>query len=166
MTCPKCGLQSLADQKFCRSCGAPLRMTTQQLVRPRDVSDLTGVSAAGSEGRKPQRMNLVLWGFVMMLIGVAIGVVGKKLLDEDIITVVGVLISLAGIFLVSYPYLFPRRQKSDASVPLSQPQVLDPPHTAEYLPPGNNVDYVPSITERTTTLLENSHVEKPREKKI
>jgi len=139
-------------------------MTTQQLVKPANDSDLS-VSANGSEGRKPQRMNLVLWGFVMMFIGVAIGVVGKKLLDEDIITVVGVLISLAGIFLVSYPYLFPRRQKSDESVPSSQPEVLNPPHPPEYLPHGNSVDYVPSITERTTTLLENSPAEKPREKK-
>src|ERR671911_99759 len=123
MTCPNCGLQSLADQKFCPSCGAPLRMTTQQLVTPADVSELRSVSASGSEGRKQQRINFVLWGFVMMLIGVAIGVVGKKLLDEDIITVVGVLISLAGIFLVCYPYLSPPRQKSDESVPSSQPQV-------------------------------------------
>ena len=140
-------------------------MTTQQLVRRGDVSDLKGVSATGSEGRNQQRFNFVLWGFVMMLIGVAIGVVGKKLLNEDIITVVGVLISLAGIFLVSYPYLFPRRQKSDESVSSSQPQVLNPSRPAEYLPPGNNVDYVPSITERTTTLLENSPAEKRREKK-
>lgn len=138
-------------------------MTTQQLVTPANVSDLS-VSATGSEGRKQQRINFVLWGFVMMLIGVAIGVVGKKLLDEDLITVVGVLISLAGIFLVCYPYLSPQRQKSDESVPSSQPQVLNTPHAAEYLPPGNSVDYVPSITERTTNLLENSPVEKPREK--
>lgn len=89
------------------------------------------------------------WGFVMMLIGVAIGVVGKKLLDEDIITVVGVLISLAGMFLVCYPYL-PHQQKSDESVPSSQPQVLSPQPT-EYLPAGNSNDYVPSITERTTS---------------
>ena len=107
----------------------------------------------------------MLWGFVMMLIGVAIGVAGKKLLDEDIITVVGVLISLAGIFLVCYPYLSPHRQKLDESVPSSQPQVLNTPHPAEYLPPGNIVDYVPSITERTTNLLENSRAEKPREQK-
>jgi hypothetical protein len=141
-------------------------MTTQQLVRPGDVSDREGVSAGGSKGRKQQRMNLVLWGFVMMLIGVAIGVVGKKLLDQDIITVVGVLISLAGMFLVCYPYLSRHRQKSDESVPSSKPQVLNAPHPPEYLPHGNSVDYVPSITERTTNLLEPSPVEKPREKKI
>lgn len=99
-----------------------------------------------------------------MLIGVAIGVVGKRLLDEDIITVVRVLISLAGIFLVCYPYLSPNRQKSDESVPSSQPQVLNTPRPAEYLPHGNSVDYVPSITERTTNLLEASPLEKPREK--
>lgn len=106
----------------------------------------------------------MLWGFVLMLIGVAIGVVGKKLLDEDIITVVGVLISLAGMFLVCHPYLSPRRQKLNESVPSSQPQVLNSSHPTEYLPPGNRNDYVPSITERTTNLLENSRAEKPRAK--
>jgi hypothetical protein len=40
-----------------------------------------------------------------MLIGVVIGVVGKKLVHEDIITVVGVLISLSGMFLTTYQYL-------------------------------------------------------------
>ena len=140
-------------------------MTTQQLVSPAHVSDLSA-SATGSKGRKPQRMNLVLWGFVMMLIGVAIGVVGKKLLEEDIITVVGVLISLVGMFLVCFPYLSPHQQKSDESVLSSQPQVLNTPRPAEYLPDRNSVDYVPSITERTTNLLENSPAARKEDKDL
>jgi hypothetical protein len=40
MNCPKCDLQTLPDQKFCRSCGASLQMITQPLAEHARVSDL------------------------------------------------------------------------------------------------------------------------------
>jgi hypothetical protein len=101
--------------------------------------------------------------FIAMLIGVAIGVVGKKLLYEDIVTVVGVLISLAGMFLVVYPYLAPARRKEDESKFSSQPEVLTPSQPTEYLPDASSIEYVPSITERTTNLLKNSTTKKPEQ---
>ena len=91
-----------------------------------------------------------------MFIGVAIGVIGKKLIHEDIVTVVGILISLVGMFLTAYPYLSPApRKEHDSSLP-SQPEVLTESQTTKSLPEGSNTEYVPSITERTTSLLEGS----------
>jgi hypothetical protein len=153
MTCPKCGLETLADQKFCRACGARVQMTTQRLARPQAVTDLGKTSTIGAKGEDERVNHFVLWGFILMLIGVAIGVVGKKLLHEDIVTVVGVLLSLAGIFLVVYPYLAPSRRKEDDSSFASQPEVLTPPQSRESLPDASSTEYVPSITERTTDLL-------------
>lgn len=158
MTCPTCGLLPLADQKFCRSCGTSLQLITQPLAGPATLSDLERRSAIASKGEVQRGNRLVLWGFIMMLIGAAIGVLGKLALHEDIVTVVGVLISLAGMFLVVYPYLSPSpRQKNDSS-PSSPPEVLTPSQTKEYLPQGSNIEYVPSITERTTDLLKNSAI--------
>jgi hypothetical protein len=104
---------------------------------------------------------LAPWGFISMFIGVAIGVIGKKLLHEDIVTVVGILLALLGIFLTAYPYLWPSPSpKHDSSPPLpSEPRAS--PQSANYLSPGN-IDYVPSITERTTDLLTNPVVTKPK----
>ena len=154
MTCPKCGLESQADQTFCRACGARLRKTTQQLVPPEAVSDPGRTSAVSSNGKRDANA-FVFWGFVIMMIGVAIGVVGKKLLHEDVITVAGVLTSLAGIFLVVYPYILPPKRKEGGSSPSSKPERLTRPQPTEYLTEGSPVEYVPSVTERTTDLLKN-----------
>jgi hypothetical protein len=138
-------------------------MTTQRLAKPQAVTDLGRTSAIGPKSGDERANHFVLWGFILMLIGVAIGVVGKKLLYEDIVTVAGVLISLAGMFLVVYPYLAPSRRKEDESSFSSQPEVLAPPKPTEYLPDASTIEYVPSITERTTNLLKNSATKRPEE---
>ena len=160
MTCPKCGSPTLAEQKFCRSCGASLEITTQPLA---DLS--ATISQAERTARTPanERANkLMLWGFLVMFAGAAIGVVGKKLLHEDIVTVVGIVMSLAGMFLTVYPYLLPARAKHNTS-PTPQPDEL-PAFQRESLPQEREIDYVPSITERTTNLLENRPAAAPIQK--
>jgi len=155
MICPKCGSQPLTDQKFCRSCGASLQMTTQPLGEPATVSKLERRSAKSLESDEQRGKGLVRWGLIIMLIGVAIGLLGKKLLHQDIVTVVGVLISLAGMFLAVYPYLSPSRSLKYVTPPHSTPKGLMPQQPSKYLPQGRDAEYVPSITERTTDLLRN-----------
>jgi hypothetical protein len=88
-----------------------------------------------------------------MLIGAAIGVIGKKLIHEDLVIVIGVLISLVGMFLTVYPYLVPRRRiKYDPTPPHSNEITNSQP--AKTLPRERNPEYVASITEQTTGLLE------------
>ena len=159
MTCPKCGWQTLPEQKFCRSCGASLQITTQPLAdhsvaisKPQRTSTSRRTSAPANK--------LVFWGFVIMFVGTAIGVVGKKLMHEDIVTVVGILMSLAGMFLAVYPYLVSARANQNIS-PRSQPEELAPFQPPKDLPEERKIDYVPSITERTTNLLENRPVASP-----
>ena len=164
MNCPKCGLQALQDQRFCRSCGAGLQMTTSPLAVPAAVSDPERPPSSTSKGDQQRTNGLLLWGFVVMFIGAAIGVIGKKLMHEDIVTVVGVLISLAGMFLTVYPYLSPlARQKYDSS-PSSRPEGLAQSQPTKHLPPESTIEYVPSITERTTELLKNSTAAGPGQK--
>src|SRR5262245_51034806 len=122
MTCPQCGLQILPDQKFCRSCGARLQLTTQPLAESVQLADLEVTTSTRHES--PQASPLLFWGFIIMFVGVAIGVVGKKLLHEDIVTVIGILVSLAGMFLSVYPYLSPSRRQKNDSIPSSQPEAL------------------------------------------
>ena len=131
-------------------------MTTQPLAGPGMISGLESSPAIAANGESPRGNSLVLCGFVIMFVGAAIGILGKKLFHEDIITVVGALMALAGMFLTVYPYLSPsRRHKSDSS-PSAEPKVLTPAQPTEYLPQGSRIEYVPSITERTTDLLKNS----------
>ena len=154
MNCPKCDLPALPDQKFCRSCGATLQMVTRPLAEYAAVPGQERTLTARDV--QPRTNRLTTLGFIIMFIGVAIGVIGKMLLHQETITVVGVLVSLLGMFLTVYPYLSPRpRQKRD-SIPSSQPEVLTQSQPLKYLPHERNTEYVPSVTERTTALLEDS----------
>jgi hypothetical protein len=130
-------------------------MTTRPLATPDKVSDLDRTSAIGFKGKKQRTNGFVLWGVIIMFIGAAIGIIGKKLVHEDIITVVGALISLVGMFLTVYPYLAPPSRKKNDSGSSLPPEVLTQSQPGKYLPQGSNIDYLPGITERTTDLLKN-----------
>jgi hypothetical protein len=161
MNCPECGFLTAPDQKFCRSCGASLQMTTQPL------GELTATSqklpTANSQGETKRVNGLVLWGLIIMFIGVAMGVTGKKLMHEEIVTFVGILVSLAGMFLTAYPYVAsPRREKSHTNLS-SQPGLPAQSPRPKSLNPERDIEYLPSITERTTGLLTNSATTRSRE---
>jgi len=124
------------------------------------LGELTATSqnlaTANSQGETKRVNGMVLWGFIMMFIGVAIGVIGKKLMHEEIVTVIGILVSLAGMFLTAYPYVAPPRRgkshtnlSSQSGLPAQSPQ-------AKSLNPERDIEYLPSITERTTGLLTKS----------
>jgi hypothetical protein len=151
MVCPSCGLQPLHGQKFCRACGANLQVTTQPLGEPSRLTDSQHSTTIESNRKAHRSNNYVLSGFAAMFIGAVIGVVGKKLLYQDIITVLGVIISLLGMFLIVYPYLLPSRPRRHVPEPRSPP--ADPAAPLRSLEPGNT-EYISSITERTTDLLE------------
>jgi hypothetical protein len=157
MNCPKCDFQTLPDQNFCRSCGASLQMITKPLAEYATVSDLERTPAITFKGEKQQRTNrLTPWGFIIMFIGVAIGIIGKMLMHQDMVTLVGALVSLAGMFLTVYPYVSPSPRQEFDSILSSQPEVLTQSEPTKYLPQESNIAFGPSITERTTDLLKNS----------
>ena len=164
MNCPSCDLQTLPDQKFCRACGASLQMTTQPLVEYASVSELERPTAIAAQGENRRTYGLVPWGFIAMFVGVAISLIGKMLMHQDIVTVVGVLVTLAGMFLTAYPYLSPARPQRHDSTPPTQPDVLTQTPVTKYLPPDGRVEPLPSITERTTDLLKSSAQTRTRTK--
>ena len=164
MNCPKCDLPTLPDQKFCRSCGASLQMTTQPLAEYATVSDLERTPAITFHADRQRTNSLTSWGFIMMFIGVVIGIIGKMLMHQEMVTAIGVLVSVAGMFLTAYPYLLPSPRQKHDSIPSSQPEVLTESQPTRYLPQESNTAYVPSITERTTDLLKDSAPTRTRKK--
>lgn len=164
MNCPSCDLQALPDQKFCRSCGANLQMTTQRLAEPAGVSELKRPPVITVKAG-PQRTNgPVPWGFVVMFIGVAIGLIGKKLIHEEIVTIVGVLVALAGMFLTAYPYTSPARTQRPESATATPPDARTQSPPTKYLLQEGHIESLPSITERTTDLLMNPAPTRTRKK--
>jgi len=68
-------------------------MITQPLAELATISDLKRTTSTSLRDRRTNRV--VLWGFIMMFIGVVIGIMGKKLLHKELVTVVGALVSVA-----------------------------------------------------------------------
>lgn len=163
MNCPTCGTHTLADQKFCRSCGASVGMTTQPLTEKPLVSHETTPPRSSNHGRQ-RASSLLPWAFMIMFIGVVIGITGKLIMHVEILTAIGALISIAGMFLTVYPYLLPSRRPSYDSSSPSQPQVPTQSQPAKSLTEASSFGYVESVTERTTDLLEHSPAIRPKEK--
>src|SRR6185503_956974 len=88
---------------------------------------------------------------------------GKKLMHEEIVTVVGILMSLAGMFLTGYPYLRASSRKDSRPTSSSERELQRQSQPVSQLSEGHT-DYVPSITERTTDLLKSSEARRPKEK--
>jgi hypothetical protein len=156
MNCPQCGLNAEPEQKFCRSCGASLQIITQRL------SQLESPAPTYTREESGRTNSLTSWGLIIMFLGAAIGVVGKKLLYEDMVTVIGVLVALAGMFLSVYPYVsIPARSKRRGSTS-SESELEGQSELPKSLPPERTIEYVPGITERTTDLLTGSAVPRRR----
>jgi DNA-binding NarL/FixJ family response regulator len=149
-----------AEQKFCRACGAGLQMITQPLDDLATVPDLNRTPATSSKDEKQRVSRLMPWGLIIMFTGIAAGITGKMLVHEEMVTVVGALISVAGMFLTVYPYLSPPSRQKVYSSPSSQPDILSQSKPDKSLPRESNIEYLPSITERTTNLLKTSATNK------
>jgi hypothetical protein len=131
-----------------------LQAITQRLAEPLTLAERQ-VQPANVVREIQSTNQLLLWGMILMFIGAAIGVIGKMLMHDQIVTLVGVLVSLLGMFLAVYSSLAPTHARVDAGPP-SQPELQTQSQPTRILPEERPIDYVSSITERTTDLLKPS----------
>ncbi len=158
MHCPGCGKQTWREQKFCRVCGINLEAMSKALSAQGSTADADD-SHANADSHTSRRMSRWMSsGFIIMFVGVFIGIVGKKFVHDDIVSGVGALIAIAGIFLIGFGSLptlargggKSRQSKAArASAAQAKPTVPLPLPPLE-LPPES----VSSVTESTTELLE------------
>lgn len=144
MHCPGCGTQTSSEQNFCRACGMNLDAVSKALAA--DDSH-----AASCSGRRMRRWMTL--GVIIIFAGLFIGIAGKKLIHNDIMSGVGAMIALAGIFLIclsSLTTLAPRKRSRQARASLAPAQAKQTVPLPPELPPAS----VSSVTERTTELLE------------
>jgi predicted nucleic acid-binding Zn ribbon protein len=144
MNCPGCDKQISPDQKFCRFCGRSLEA----------VSTVpSGEAMAKVTKRMPaRRMNRVLlWGLIVIGVGVTLLVNSQ---NYEIVNWLGILVFLAGIGLAIYGAFSPAKARTLPSGQSSQTKALNLSETSSYLPPKDFSEPLPSVTERTTELLE------------
>jgi hypothetical protein len=138
MHCPNCGKETFADQQFCRSCG-------------------TGLT---DDARRP--FNPQAWGlFALMLIfGGLLVAMGGKIWAVKWVIFTGLVIMFGGVFCIAAYGLLRQstQRKSNAKrktslAPPQQSELVPADTTNKLLPIGDN-DFIPSVVDNTTELLQ------------
>ncbi len=163
MHCPNCGQQTSADLKFCRSCGMKLdsvvravneHFTTEE---PAEIEKTTETSERPSGSRFFSR---VFIGFILIFIGVVIGVAGQGMWGAKtaavIISLLGMLISASSFLAAGARYdreLF-RSAGREADRASGRTEMRKAEPELELPPRGDDFPPVPSVTEGTTRNLD------------
>jgi hypothetical protein len=149
MHCPDCGTQIVNHQKYCRSCGMDLEGLNALLAARRSGSAPAELGRTDQEITR-RAIKLLALALFAMLIGTVVGVCGKKFFHDDIVSGVGAVIAIAGMFLIVFA-LFqaiwskttPGPKISPDTAAVTNPELRIP--LAAILPAS-----IPSITESTT----------------
>ncbi len=161
MNCYQCGSPSLPEQKFCRSCGTSLQVITKPLAEYNDVAGLQNTATSIPKVTRQWTRNLVLGGFVTMFIGLFLAVLGATMIHDKMITGVGMLHFLLGMFLMGFAEIWRKTRPRPVSNP--QPETLTPSQPIMYLPQESRIEQPISITDRTTSLLQHPAATNPRQ---
>jgi hypothetical protein len=131
MNCPDCGSHVLADQQFCRECGAGLLDDEGRTFVPSPVIGL-----------------LLAFG------GIFIALTGQMLLNQNAIVFIGVITSIFGMISIAIIPLIAAKQARERSRRFtSHPVRLTPAEPTMKLPPMSARDELNSVVEDTTELL-------------
>ena len=131
MNCPDCKTQVSAGQQFCRECGAELRADESRPFAPSPILGL-----------------LLAFG------GVIVALTGKMLFQSDVVTYIGVVMSILGMMTIALiPMLAAKRTGDRRRRPTAKPASMAPAEPTMKLPPMNAADHIPSVVDNTTQLL-------------
>jgi hypothetical protein len=133
MNCPDCGTQIVADQRFCRECGANLWSEKKNSGVPSPVI-----------------------GILLAFGGIILALAGRMLFNESAIIFIGVVTSLIGMMsLAIIPLSAAKMEQERRRTISSRPVSLAPAEPTTKLPPMSARDTsIPSVVEDTTDLLE------------
>lgn len=181
MFCPQCGQQQASDAaRFCSRCGFQLGAVSGLLATggaaPETAVEL--VPAPETPKRKGARLGGKLMLSGMFLVP-ALAMLSELINFPDELAIVGLIVSLAGLFRLLYALIFEdgpyrtqfRQQAYDPQAQFAPPRgvsALPPPQgvpARDYVPPrADTADmaYRPSITEGTTRLLDSERDESAR----
>ncbi|HKP39164.1 MAG TPA: zinc ribbon domain-containing protein [Pyrinomonadaceae bacterium] len=161
MHCPGCGNESTVDQKFCRKCGFNLEPVGKLFV-PDNESAQVELTKAERESLLVRHMfRWMSWGGIALLIGVVLLVVSKQVFPSPLIALPASFFLIAGIVMASYGVFsaIGRGTKLPLEKAPKSPNELRPADTTNELDVARIP--VPSVTERTTQLIEAKRSDSP-----
>ena len=150
MYCPNCGRDNSNEQRFCRSCGLSLQIIFHTLANTPPASESDDVSI---EIKREQKLwqNLLMYGFLMLTLGIIIVIFGKTLLGEQLVADIGTIMAFLGIGLLGFKGVSLMLSHSGSP---SQSKALPEGEATNKLPPASQFGALPSVTEHTTRHLE------------
>ena len=162
MHCPSCGNESSLDQKFCRKCGFSLEVVGKLLSEHPSTGKKLELEEVSDEKLALRRMvSWMMWGLLIVVIGLVLIVTNKQFLMDRLFNLLGSFLLLGGISVATYGVLDAMRGGGSKSkrAKLSEetknePDELAAANTTKELAERIPVP-VPSVTERTTQLIEN-----------
>jgi hypothetical protein len=159
MYCPNCGSETIADKKFCRSCGMDLQVILQAMNGELQPPSLAAAPA------KSQRRQMMKYGFIALWAGLLFGVLLTILSDALIplgpglssflsnLAPLGGLVFVFGIGMMIYSRFLPK-------TPAIQPPANTNPITSSpvaQLPAEPFRQPIGSVTETTTRFLDETN---------
>ena len=147
MYCPNCGKENPEKPRFCRSCGLGLLTISQAVINELATTKSDGSSIEIVELEQKRGHTPLIYGFLMLLLGMVIVIFGKKIAAEQLIADLGMLIAMLGIGVFGFKGVSLLRSQSGSSRPSKT--LLEGKPTAE-LPPALPAGEPASITEHTT----------------
>lgn len=106
MHCPNCGTPAPANQKFCRGCGMSLQSVSEAVAQHRAADQAAAAPAPGADAQEWARTLKRSWGlgFAVLFAGLFIGIVGRKIIHDEVVTAVGALLAVMAMWPLVYPF--------------------------------------------------------------
>lgn len=126
-----------------------------QIVRARGSEENLTLSRSELESRIVARMAKGMgWGGIVLFIGLALVILSKKYFHNDLFTMLSSLVTLSGVFIMSYAVFAAMMSGAKVSISSPSPKAGTRPDIADAAPPDLLSPVPPSVTERTTSLIE------------
>jgi hypothetical protein len=154
MYCPSCGTKGSTGQKFCRSCGKDVHMISKIVAGRLPAADSDKAASDLDKATAHRMIKFMSWGGIILFVGLVALVLGKKYLHDNLLELVGGLITLAGAFVMAYGLFSAMLSATKDSRQFQRKDAQTQPHLDGQLPLGALPEPMLLVTERTTRLME------------
>lgn len=151
MLCPNCGTRTTTEHKFCRGCGMNLEPVAQALVA--HLSPDGAAQAASARAAERRTVRRMTGGLLAGVFIVLFGVLLMAFLPGKGFKLIGVLAAVVGLIAALLSVLAPLRSMGNAAAEPAPPVLDGAAATTGRLLHEQTFEPAPTVTERTTELL-------------